>query len=840
MAKEYSSITKKPLWVWIISKNKRLQFLLVMIAAITVFANILPLDMQRRIVNEAINLSNLDLLVRYCGIYLASVLAASLLKYLINILQNIIGQRTLQDMRDELYRHVLTLPLSFYRKTPPGLVISALTTELAAAGTFVGMAIAVPATNLLMLFSFAGYLFWLNPLLAALSLSVSPAMMLVVPVLQKRVNQYNKKRIDATRKMSSKAGETISGIHEIQANGTYSFEGDKFGRLVNNQRKIGIIWNLYRQAVKRVSSLFTNFGRFLVFAAGGYLAIRGRLDLGALVAFISAQDKLYDPWKELIQFYQVYQTAQVTYGRTMDYFDIEPEHALAPKDRKPYDLKGNIELENMDFVTGEGVQLLYDIHFNLKHGEHMALVGFSGSGKSTLAQCIGQLYKYTRGKILIDKKDVSQLSKADVACSIGFVSQKPFIFEGSIEENLLYAFLARSVRTQKEVKPEMPSQDDRILMLQQTGLFIDVLRFGLDTVLEEAKYGDIVDQILQVREAFQLEYGDELADIVEFYDPDRYLYRSSVAENLMFGEALKDSFRVDKLPQNKRFIEFLEDAGLTEPLLHLGTQLIEASIQHYGSRSSKEERLDIALIPPDEIDEYKSILYHLKRKSAGNIKKNSRRKILLAALKFIPNKYRLVELPGQLSNQIIEGRRLFREKVYTVSPDEISSCQLSVYLYSQTILTNILFGKPKDDTSVVWDRINTSINQLLIEKAFLEDIIEMGMQYQVGSKGGNLSGGQQQKLAIARVLLKKPPILIMDEATSGLDNESQAHIQHLLEDRWKGTSTLIAVVHRLDIIKEYDTVAVMKDGRILEMGAYDDLMDKRGVLFELVSQKNRT
>ena len=838
MAKTYSYVTQKPLWVWIISKNRWLQILLVVAAAIAVFANILPLEMQKRIVNEAIGLSKFDLLVRYCGIYLGAVVAASGIKYLINILQNIIGQRIIYDMRDKLYRHMLTLPLSFYRKTQPGLVISALTTELASAGNFVGMAVAVPVTNLLMLFSLAGYLFWLNPLLAALSLSISPVILLVVPVLQKRVNRYNQRRIDATRRMSSKAGEAISGIHEIQANGAYSFEGDKFGILISDLRRIRVIWNLYRQAVKRISSLFINISRFLVFAVGGYLAIHGRLELGALVAFLSAQDKLYAPWKELIQFYQVYQTAVVTYDRTMGYFNVEPEHALVPKDRKPYALKGNIDVKNLGFLTDEGVQLLSDIHLNLKHGEHLALVGISGSGKSTLVRCIGQLYRYTGGTISIDTKDVARLSKADVACSIGFVSQKPFIFEGSIEENLLYAFWARNDRTHACVARAMPSRDDRILILQQTGLFSDVLRFGLGTVLDADSHRDLIEQILQMRKLFRQKYRDELADIVEFYDPNRYLRCSSVAENLMFGEALKSSFSVDKLPDNKRLIEYLEAAELTEPLLRLGTQLTETSIQLYDSRSSKKTQGDADLIPPDAIDAYKMILRKIKRNGVDNIKKKERHKVLWTALNFIPNTHGLAELPEQLIDQILEGRIRFREKFCKTSQDDISSCRPSDYLYSQSIQTNILFGKLKDDTPPARDAINTRIHQLLIETALLEDMIEMGMQYQVGSKGENLSGGQQQKLAIARVLLEKPPILIMDEATSGLDNESQARIQKLFEDQWRDKSTLLAVVHRLDIIKNYDKVAVMKDGKILELGAYQDLMDKRGVLFELVSGKN--
>ena len=96
------------------------------------------------------------------------------------------------------------------------------------------------------------------------------------------------------------------------------------------------------------------------------------------------------------------------------------------------------------------------------------------------------------------------------------------------------------------------------------------------------------------------------------------------------------------------------------------------------------------------------------------------------------------------------------------------------------------------------EKINQSIIHLLIEEDLLETIIEIGLKFQVGSKGDRLSGGQRQKLAIARVFLKAPTILIMDEATSALDNKSQARIQNLIETRWKGKNTLISVVHRLD------------------------------------------
>ena len=123
---------------------------------------------------------------------------------------------------------------------------------------------------------------------------------------------------------------------------------------------------------------------------------------------------------------------------------------------------------------------------------------------------------------------------------------------------------------------------------------------------------------------------------------------------------------------------------------------------------------------------------------------------------------------------------------------------------------------------------------LLIGEDFLEKMIEIGMNFKVGTKGNNLSGGQRQKLAIARTFLKSPPIMIMDEATSALDNKSQKRVQNVLSRHWKGKSTLIAVVHRLDIVKEYDKVAFLKAGKIVEMGTYDELMAKEGYFHELV------
>jgi len=837
MKKAAIPVFKRSLFSWVFSGNIKLQILLVIIVVVTVFARVLPLEMQKRIVNEAINLRKMDLLFIYCGIYIAAVVLASGLKFLINVLQSVIGQQAAASMRKGLYHHILTLPLNFFRRTQPGMVVASLVTELATAGDFIGMAVAIPITSVLTLVAFAGYLFWLNPLLAAMSLSIYPLVVIILPWLQKKANRENKKRVDTSRDLASKIAESISGIHEIQGNGAFRIENRKYDWLVDRLSKVRIRWNVLRFAIKVSNNFFTNLSPFIIFILGGYLAINGRLELGALVAFLSAQEKLYDPWRELIDFYQGYQDASVSYKRTMEYFDTESEYLLEPFDRKPFDLDGHIEVKDLSFETETGVRLLSEVNFSLKSGEHMALVGFSGSGKSTLALCIGQLYKYTGGNVLIGDKEVATLTKKDIVQNVGFVSQSPFIFDGTIAENLLYACRAKLNGNGDSPDNALPTLDDMIEVLQQTGIFVDVLRFGLNTVLARDHDKALVSKIVRVRENFQRNFGKALADYVEFFDDDRYLYYSSISENLILGTPGKGEFSENNLLKNDYFTAFLKQADLTRPLMNLGADLSRQTVDILGNLPPDEIFFHQSPIQAIELEDYKLLAERLRKTKLHQLSAAEQEKLLELALRFTPGRHKMAALPEMLEKLILEGRALFREKISKDDPSAISFYDMAEYIFSQTILNNIFFGKTKTESPHAQEKIDQSIIQLLIAEDLLEVIIKIGMEFQVGSKGDKLSGGQRQKLAIARAFLKDPKIMILDEATSALDNKSQARIQNLLESRWKGKSTVIAVVHRLDIIKNYDRVAVMKAGKIGELGSYDELMAKKGMLHELVYGK---
>ncbi len=838
-------IVKRRLFSWIFAENLKFQILLAVIVLIMVVVNVIPLELQKRIINETIRLQKFDLLVRYCIIYLVAILGASAIKFLVNFLQAYIGQKTLSRMRRELYSHILTLPMGFFRKTQPGTVISSLVTEIAAAGDAAGTIFAETITSFLTLIAFSAYLISLNPILALVSMAIYPFVLLVVPQLQKRVNTANKMRVDTTRLISNRINESINGIHEIHSNSAFGIENERFGVIVDNLMKIRIRWNLFKYSVKVTNNLINKLSPFLIFLLGGYFVMNGKLELGSLVAFLSAQEKISDPWKELIANYQLYQDASVRYERTMRLFDIKKDHISIPAGRSPLSLTSAVTVNNLTYVTEDGIRLLNDVSFSLHPGEQMALVGFSGSGKSTLAQCIGQLYPYTSGEVKIDGREISELTKADMAANIGFVSQDPFIFSGSFEENILYAceamvanakeradFEAEKKGDEKEVA-RIPDREDIIAILHQTGLFVDVLRFGLNTVLDPLTNEDLMGHLVSVRKKFHNEFSDALGDIVEFFDERRYLIHSTILSNITFGTPEMDRFKNDRLLDNDYFLNFLDEADLARPLMTMGADMSRQIVDILSMMPPDEILFEESPIPHNRLDDYQQLVEQLKTKKIHDLSSKERLMLLDPALGFIPGKHKVIGFPKILEDLILEGRALFKKKIQEDYPGAFHFYDLERYIDSQSILNNIFFGRSKTHLPKDAERIHKSVVRLLVEEELLETILEIGYQFQVGDKGDNLSGGQKQKLAIARVLLKEPAILILDEATSALDNTSQAKIQQLLENSWKGKSTIISVVHRLDTIKNYDRIAVLKSGEIIEMGTYDDLIRNKGVFYEL-------
>ena len=828
-------VSKRSLFSWVFERFLGLQVLLFLMILAAIFFRVFPLEMQKRIINSAIALRKLDALLLYSGFFIGAVILAGILKYFINLLQGYIGQKILLEIRGRLYDHILTLPLTFYRRTPGGMVITSFTSELGVIGEFLGGAIAIPVINILTLLAFAAYLAYLNPLLALASFAIYPIEVVIIPILQKRFNHLNQHRIDVSREMSNVIGEAIAGMHEIHGNAGYGIEKSKFMRFADSLFIVRIRMNVYKFLIKFANNFFQSLGPFILFLLGGYLTINGRFDLGALVAFLSAYEKLYDPWKELMDYYQDLQDSRVRYQQIMDYFDVEPEFELAPPvDRPPYALSGQIEIRDMSYALDNQTHILDGISMDLKSGDQLAVVGLSGSGKSTLAMIVGQLYSYNGGHVLVDGKELKALTKVDVSRNIGYVAQHPFIFNGTIMENLLYAFQSIRLTNQNDGAPPVPERKEILRTLEEVGFAEDILKIGFDTILSPNDHGDFARRLIEMRELFFRRCGVELANEVDFLEEDSFQHYSSIGDNLTFGYPNSKYYEVEALPRNSLFREFLIETKMLKPLVALGVELATQTVVLLRDLREEAFFFEMSPIGFDEFEEYGEIVDRIAKVGHTRLPPRDEDAMLRLALRFVPARHKMAALSPDLEADLLKARRRFMEILTRRDPGAVTFYRPSEYLYSFNILTNILFGHPRTDHPQAIGLIRERVTELAREEGIIDDIMGLGLQFQVGSMGDRLSGGQKQKLAIARVLLKNPHILILDEATASLDNASQAHIMEVLGSRMRGRCTLIAVVHRLETVRDFDLIAVMRAGRIVESGRYDELMSKKGLFYELV------
>lgn len=845
---KHLDLTKRPLFYWVLTRYRGAQFFLLLVIIASLFFKVYPLEMQKNIINIAINLKLIDKLYLYCSLYMGAVLIAGSMKYFINSFRAALGQKILIGMRKELYEHVLKLPLQFFHRTQPGTIISAMTSELNAIGTFLGDALAVPATSFLTFLVFAGFMINLNPLLGFLSIGIYPIELFLIPIMQRRYNKINQTRVTTTRAMANLINEASSGIHEVQSNASHRLEQNKLDRLI--MRLYSIMKRLFilKYGIKFSNNLFQSFGPFLLFLIGGYMAIHGNFTIGALVAFLTAYEKVYDPWKEIIDYYQNYQDAQVRYSQIMTAFDIEPEYLLEAPKPSTLDLKGNIRAQNIKYIIGDDVKLLDQVSFSLDAGKHMALVGFSGSGKSTLSLLIAQLHNYTSGSLTIDGVEVKKLTKMDIARNISLVAQHPFIFTGTVRDNLLYSCTASVINGNE---PEVPDQSKIIEVVRAVGIINDIIRWGFTSIIPKRKATQLEESFLKMRKLILGDLRDQYSRVVEFYDLNTYLEHVSLGTNIIFGY-FSGELGKGKLINNALFRSFLKTVDLENDLIDLGISISSNTIDFLQDMHEDEFFFQGSPMEPDEFTMYAALGKKLNKVGIHKLKKAEKEAYLLLALRFVSADHKIYTLSDGFKEKIVALRKQFlamtvpdefpsitSDTVYKNLAEDINELNftpfhLNKYLYNRSLSDNVLFGTVTD-----LEKLQSSVGphgmEVFEKEGLAEEIISIGLDFYVGSKGDNLSGGQKQKIAIARALLRQPPILILDEATASLDNSSQTRIHQYISENLRGSTTVVAVVHRLDMISEYDHIVVMKGGKLVESGDYSTLIEEKGTLYELIN-----
>jgi len=837
------------IYSYVLKRERGKQLLLLVLIGVHIGVRLLPLEMQKRIINVAIGQQNLRLLLFYCGLFIGAILVSCLLKYSYNLLGSVIGENMLREFRRDIFSHIMRLPTQFFRKTSTGTLVTVLNTEVGALGGFFSEAVSAPVIGVLTLLAFAGYLFYLHPLLAAISILLFPAELLFIPFLQKKINRLNARRIQLSRDLSNCVQDSFSAVTEVHTNATFDYEEHKLGGWADRIRETTIRHAVLKYFIKFLSNFFASLGPFLLFLVGGYLIITGRFDLGALVAFVSAYRQLNDPWKELLTFYQNYQDNRIRFEQVSSYMEMPSEFRVAPEDdRSLHDLRGDIKAENAAFVVGGNHYLLDGVDLELNAGEHLALVGFSGSGKSTLAMILGHLYPYHNGNIQVDNHELSQLTKADVGKNFGFVAQSPYLFNSTLLENLLYGLKRKpqgeGASNDAWVDPrahgresEEELYEDIYDLVRKIGFEEDLFSFGLNSPVhgDEPGLEQTKEDIVGLRREFGTRILDKGRDLVEQFDPGRYSEYSTLRENLLFCNTDLPGYQGESLLYNDFFRKALRETRLEDELCDLGLDIAQELVEIFRDLSEDDPYFfRFSLIDRAEFPMYQTLVDRLGRGrfAVSALKEEDRRLLLKAALQYVPAYHRMAIISSATRKKVMDFRTYFRTHLPKDEAAHFSFYDPDEYLEGRSLLENIIFGKileVKNQAKVI---VHELIRELIEERRLCEAVLRLGLQFEVGHAGSYLSGGQKQKVAIMRTLLKRPNIYIMDEATAALDNNSQERVQHIIDDDL-ADKTLIAVAHRITTIRNFSKIAVLKAGKIIEIGTYDELMAREGAFFEL-------
>ena len=406
-----------------------------------------------------------------------AVIALYLLKGFCNygqtVLMSHIGFRIVTDLRNDLYRHILRQPLSFFTKHPTGILISRVTNDV----TYLQGAVSEAVTSLLKdSFTLAGLvfvIFWRDWKLAIIASLVFPLAVWPIAQFGRRMRRIAAESQVSMGDLISLLQETITGNRIVKAFGMEEHENRRFAR--ENERQFRL--TMKSVTVRAISSPLMEFLGGLGIAAiifwGGYQVIEGTSTPGTFFSFLAALLMLYEPVKRLTNVNNTIQQGLAGAERIFQVLDTEPGIRNRPGAAELPPIREGISIEGVTFRYEED-PVLRDVSLKIRAGEAVAFVGMSGGGKTTLVNLIPRFYDVSEGRVAIDGTDIRDVTLESLRAQIGIVTQQTILFNDTVRGNIAYGDVRRS-----------DGDVVRAAMAANAHDFIQRLPQGYDTVIGE-------------------------------------------------------------------------------------------------------------------------------------------------------------------------------------------------------------------------------------------------------------------------------------------------------------------------------------------------------------------
>ncbi len=364
------------------------------------------------------------------GIYVTSSAQQYLLTW--------VGQRVLMTLRNQLFEHLQRLSLGYHDTHIAGVTISRVMSDVGVINELLSEGLITLMGDMLLLGGIVGVMLSMSPQLALYAFSVLPLMLLMTLWFSRRARVAFRQTRSSTAAVVGDLAEDLSGMRVIQAFAQESASAERFDK-VNRANRDAFVNAMslsltFLPGVEFLSILATA----VVLWFGGHGVAAGTLTLGVVVAFISYVGRFFQPIQELSQLYNTFQTAIAGGERVLELLDTVPDVQDAPGAPDMPPIRGDIVLDHISFAYQGTHTVLHDVNLQIVAGQTIALVGPTGAGKTSIANLIARFYEVTEGSVRIDGIDVRTVNQASLRRQMGLVPQDPFLFAGTIAENIRF------------------------------------------------------------------------------------------------------------------------------------------------------------------------------------------------------------------------------------------------------------------------------------------------------------------------------------------------------------------------------------------------------------------
>jgi ATP-binding cassette subfamily B protein len=378
-------------------------------------------------------------LALFSGILLTLYIISAATEYFQTKLMGSIGQRMLYNLRNEVFNRIQGLPVAFFNQNKAGDLISRINNDTDKVNQFFSQSLMQFVDSIFTMLGAAIFLLLIHVELGGAALIPAVFILIFVKLTSIWVKRKNAASMKSTGDLSAEIQESLSNFKTIIAFNRRDYFRKKFEIVNTNNYKASVGAGLANTVFVPVFTLFSNLAQLIVLAFGIYLISTGNFTIGLLVSFIAYTQVFYQPLRQLASLWASFQTAMAAWDRISIILGLQSD--LAEKVETSTNHISNpplLSFQNVSFQYPYGKKVLHHIHFNLEQEKTYAFVGPTGGGKTTTASLIARLYDPTEGEIFLNGKDLRSYSAKERSKKIGFILQEPFLFNGTIRDNILY------------------------------------------------------------------------------------------------------------------------------------------------------------------------------------------------------------------------------------------------------------------------------------------------------------------------------------------------------------------------------------------------------------------